>query len=61
MYASMKKLIERKFYVTLEEVYDKLDVFFAMNRIASDQYMELCALAEEKYAPPVVEEVPEEA
>lgn len=61
MYANMKKLINQKFYKTVEEVYEKLDVFFAMNRVTADQYIELCALAEEKYAPPVVEEVPEEA
>lgn len=53
----MKTLIGKKYYATKEEVQQKLDLFFAMNRITEEEYVELTALAETVYAPPVVEEV----
>ena len=50
MFNSMKKLIEKKFYKTAEEAQEKLDVFFAMNRLDIDQYAELTMLIGELYA-----------
>ena len=50
MYNAMKKLIQRKFYGTAEEAQEKIDVFFAVNRLTSEQYAELSALIEEVYA-----------
>lgn len=49
MYAAMKKLITKKFYATAEDAQNKLDVFYACNRITDDQYAELTALIEEVY------------
>lgn len=49
MYTAMKKLIAKKFYKTLEEVQNKLDVFYAVNRLTDDQYVELTTLAAEVY------------
>lgn len=50
MYNAMKRLIERKFYATVDEAQNKLDVFFAVNRLTDVQYTELTALAAEKYS-----------
>lgn len=49
MYKAMKKLIEKKFYKTGAEAQDKLDVFFACNRLTDDEYSELTALVTEIY------------
>lgn len=49
MYNSMKKLIEKKFYKTAAEAQDKLDVFFAVNRLSAAEYAELTILVEEVY------------
>lgn len=46
----MTNLISKKFYPTKEEAVEKLDVYFAMDRIDETQYAELVMLAEEKYA-----------
>lgn len=46
----MTNLINKKFYPTKEEAVEKLDVYFAMDRIDETQYAELVMLAEEKYA-----------
>lgn len=50
MYKMMKKLIEKKFYKTAEEAQNKLDVFYAMNRITDEEYSELTILVETTYA-----------
>lgn len=50
MYSAMKKLIIKKYYPTAAVAQDKLDVFFAMNRLTSQQYEELTALVIEVYA-----------
>jgi len=50
MYNSMRKLILKKFYKTAAEAQDKIDVFFAVNRLTAEQYAELSALIEEVYA-----------
>ena len=49
MYNVMKKLIEKKFYKTSEEAQNKLDVFYACNRLTDEQYTELTTLIEETY------------
>jgi hypothetical protein len=46
----MKKLVEKKFYNNAEVAREKIDVFFAVNRLTADQYAELAALIEEIYA-----------
>lgn len=50
MYKSMKTLIGKKFYKTAEEAQKKLDVFYAANRLADDEYIELTALVDTVYA-----------
>ncbi len=49
MYKMMKKLIEKKFYKTAEEAQNKLDVFYAMNRLTDDEYSELTLIVETTY------------
>lgn len=49
MYKMMKKLIEKKFYNTSDEAQNKLDVFFACNRLTNDEYSELAMLVETTY------------
>ena len=44
MYTSMKKLILKKYYRTAEDVQEKLDIFFAKNRLTAAQYEELTDL-----------------
>ena len=50
MYKSMKILIGKKFYKTAENAQNKLDVFFAVNRITQEEYEELTTLVETVYA-----------
>ena len=50
MYNSMKKLIERRFYATAEIAQNKIDVFYAVDRLTDEQYTELTALIAEVYA-----------
>lgn len=50
MYATMKKLIQKKFYKTAEAAQDKIDVFFAVGRLTDEQYTELSLLIKEVYA-----------
>lgn len=49
MYNVMKRLIEKKFYKTAEEAQNKLDVFYACNRLTDEQYTELTTLIGETY------------
>lgn len=49
MYKSMKILITRHFYKTGEIAQNKLDVFFACNRLKDEEYTELTALVETVY------------
>lgn len=49
MYNSMKRLITRKFYKTADEAQNKLDVFFAVNRLTDEQYTELTELVQTTY------------
>ena len=50
MYNAMKKLINKKFYKTAEVAQNKLDVFYACNRLSDDEYTELTLLVTEVYA-----------
>lgn len=49
----MTNLIEKKFYSTKEEAIEKLDVYFAMNRISEEEYATLTLLAESMFSDPV--------
>lgn len=49
MYNSMKKLINKKFYKSGEIAQNKIDVFYAANRLTDDEYTELTALINEVY------------
>ena len=55
----MTNLINKKFYDGKDETIEKLDVYFAMNRISEEEYMELVMLAEEMYPDPVPEPAPD--
>lgn len=50
MYNSMKRLVTRKFYKTADEAQNKLDVFYAVNRLTDEQYTELTELVQTTYA-----------
>ena len=50
MYKSMKTLIGRKFYKTAEIAQNKLDVFYAANRLSDDAYIELTAMVTDTYS-----------
>lgn len=45
----MRNLIEKNFYKTKDEAVQKLDIYFALNRISQEEYTNLCVLAEETY------------
>ena len=49
MYNAMKRLITRKFYKTADEAQNKLDVFYAVNRLSDEQYTELTELIMTSY------------
>lgn len=44
MYNILKRMIEQKNFETKEELQNKLDVFYAMNRIKESEYTELTNL-----------------
>ena len=49
MFNVMKKLIEKKFYKDAEEASNKVDVFYASNKLTDEEYAELTALIAEIY------------
>lgn len=49
MFNAMKKLIQKRFYKTSEEAQNKIDVFYAVNRLTDEEYSELAALILEVY------------
>ena len=53
----LNNLIEKKFYEEKEEIQNKLDVFYAMNKINDEEYTSLTLKVEEKYK---VEEIVQE-
>lgn len=58
MFNVMKKLIEKKFYKDAEEASNKVDVFYACNKLNDEEYAELTAMIAEQYP---TEEVVEES
>lgn len=52
MYTAMRKLIQKKFYSTAEEAQNKVDVFYAVNRLTDEEYADLTALIAEVYGEP---------
>ncbi|NFN20131.1 hypothetical protein FDB52_17270 [Clostridium botulinum] len=49
MYNLMKNLIVNKFYEAMEEAVKKLNVFFAVDDLTEEQFVELKQLAKDKY------------
>jgi hypothetical protein len=49
MFNYLKNLIARKFYNTKEEAQIKCDVFFGVNRLTEEQYIELSELVNTVY------------
>ena len=49
MFSAMRKLILKKFYATSEAAQNKIDVFYAVNRLTDEEYAELAALILEVY------------
>lgn len=49
MYNLMKNLIVNKFYEVMEEAIKKINVFFAVDDLTEEQFVELKQLAKEKY------------
>lgn len=45
----MTNLIQKKFYDTKDEAIQKLDVYFALNRISDEEYTQLSLLCESDY------------
>lgn len=50
MYKAMKTLIGKKFYKTADVAQNKLDVFYAANRLSDDAYIELTAMVTDMYS-----------
>ena len=50
MYNTMKILISKKYYATAEIAINKLNIFFSLNQITDEQYLELVALVNEIYS-----------
>lgn len=44
------KLIEKKYYVEKEQIENKLNIFYAMNKISDEEYSALVLKVEEVYA-----------
>ncbi|NFN94448.1 hypothetical protein FDB28_10170 [Clostridium botulinum] len=49
MYNLMKNLIVNKFYEVMEEAIKKINVFFAVDDLTEEQFVELKQIAKEKY------------
>ena len=46
----LEKLITKKYYVNKEDIENKLNVFYAMNKITDEEYSNLTLKVEEVYA-----------
>lgn len=46
---SLKNLILKKYYKEKEDIENKLNIFFAMNKIDEEKYIELTLLVEDTY------------
>ena len=53
----LKKLIVKKYYKEKSDIEDKLNVFYAMNKISDEEYSELTLLAEDTYVETEEEEM----
>lgn len=53
----LEKLINKKYYADKETIENKLNVFYAMNKITDEEYSNLTLRADEAYA--IVEEIEE--
>ncbi|AXU86113.1 TPA: hypothetical protein KQB57_001389 [Clostridioides difficile] len=51
MYNLLKLMIEQKNYSTKEDLQHKMDVFYAVNRITEEQYLELTSLLKKEEIP----------
>lgn len=54
------KLIEKKYYEKKELIENKLNIFYAMNKISDEEYSELILKAEETYVEEMVEDTKDE-
>ena len=45
----LEKLITKKYYANKEDIENKLNVFYAMNKISDEEYSELTLLVEDTY------------
>lgn len=45
----LRKLIEKKYYKEKEKIENKLNVFYAMNKITDEEYSDLILLVENTY------------
>ena len=45
----LKKLIVKKYYKEKTDIVNKLNVFYAMNKISDEEYSELTLLVEDTY------------
>lgn len=54
----LENLIAKKYYTNKEEIENKLNVFYAMNKITDEEYSNLTLKVEEVYT--VIEEQPAE-
>ncbi|HBG3321518.1 hypothetical protein ACWJWC_19225 [Clostridioides difficile] len=51
MHNLLKLIIEQKNYSTKEDLQHKMDVFYAVNRITEEQYLELTSLLNKEETP----------
>ncbi len=54
----LEKLIAKKYYADKTIIENKLNVFYAMNKISDEDFAELTLKVEDVYAEKVVTEVP---
>ena len=54
MYKAMKTLIEKRFYTIADIARNKLDVFYAANRLSDDAYIELTTLIQTVYIEEII-------
>ena len=50
------KLIEKKYYEEKEQIENKLNIFYAMNKITDEEYSDLTLKVEELYVEEIVED-----
>lgn len=50
------KLIEKKYYEKKEQIENKLNIFYAMNKITDEEYSDLTLKVEELYVEEIVED-----